>query len=73
MLKELTVKNFTSFNEETLFSMEADVERVSEHMEHVVEINGNNLLKVASVYGPNGGGKTNLIRALSLAKMVQIN
>ncbi len=73
MLKELTVKNFTSFNEETLFSMEADVERVSEHMEHVVEINGNNLLKVASVYGPNGGGKTNLIRALSLAKMVQRN
>lgn len=71
MLKELTVKNFTSFNEETLFSMEADVERVSEHREHVVEINGNNLLKVASVYGPNGGGKTNLIRALSLAKMVQ--
>lgn len=73
MLKEFTIKNFTSFNDETLFSMQADTERVSEHPDHVVNINGNDLLKVASVYGPNGGGKTNLLNALSLAKMVQRN
>lgn len=66
MLKEITIKNFTSFNEETTFSMEADTERVSEHPDHVVNVNGNNLLKVASVYGPNGGGKTNLIKALKV-------
>lgn len=73
MLKEFTIKNFTSFKDETLFSMEADTERVSEHPDHVVSINGNRLLKVVSMYGPNGGGKSNLLFALRLAKMVQSN
>ena len=70
MLKELTIKNFTSFNNEVTFSMEADTDRVSEHPDHIVEINGNKLLRVASVYGPNGGGKSNLLKALTVASNV---
>ena len=68
MLKELTIKNFLSFNDETTFTMEADVEKVSEYPEHVIKINDNNLLKVTSLYGPNGGGKSNLLKALILPK-----
>lgn len=70
MLKELTIKNFTSFNNEVTFSMEADTDRVSEHPDHIVEINDNKLLRVASVYGPNGGGKSNLLKALTVASNV---
>ena len=72
MLKELTIKNFMSFRNETVFSMEADVERVSEHKDHIVQIAGNKILKVASFYGPNGGGKSNFIKALALLKYIQI-
>lgn len=68
MLKEITVKNFLSFNDETTFTMEADVEKVSEYPGHIVKINDNNLLKVTSLYGPNGGGKSNLLKALVLPK-----
>ena len=70
MLKELTIKNFTSFNNEVTFSMEADADRVSEHPDHIVEINDNKLLRVASVYGPNGGGKSNLLKALTVVSAV---
>lgn len=73
MLKEFTIKNFTSFNEEAMFSMEADIERVSEHKDHIVNLNGQNILKVASMYGPNGGGKSNVLLALRLAKSIQQN
>ncbi len=71
MLKEITIKNYKSFNDEVTFSMEADVERVSEHPDHVVQIADNSLLKVSSVYGPNGGGKSNLISALMIPIAVQ--
>ncbi len=70
MLKELTIKNFRSFKEEVIFSMEADNDRVSEHLDHIIDICNNKILKVASMYGPNGGGKTNLIMALSLLNAI---
>ncbi|MBQ9457210.1 MAG: ATP-binding protein [Bacilli bacterium] len=65
MLKEFTIKNFKSINQEATISMEADVERVSEHPEHITYIRGNALLRVCSMYGPNGGGKSNVLKALS--------
>ena len=39
---------------------------VSEYPEHVIENGGERLLKVTSIYGPNGGGKSNLLKALSI-------
>lgn len=73
MLKELSIKNFTSFNCDTLFSMEADTKRVGEHQGHVVSISDNSILKVVSIYGPNGGGKTNVINSVYLSKLLQSN
>ena len=70
MLKEVTIQNYKSINQEVLFSMEADTERVSEYKYHILDINGNKLLKVASMYGPNGGGKTNILEALFLLKTI---
>lgn len=70
MLKEITIKNFMSINEEITFSMEADVDRVSEHKDHVISINNNDILKVSSMYGPNGGGKSNLLKAIAFISSV---
>ena len=44
MLKEMTIKNFKSINKEITFSMEADIERVSEYPQHIIDINNNKLL-----------------------------
>ena len=65
MIKEFRVRNFKSIDEEQVFSMEACPQKeVSEHPEHVMNAGDQRLLKVASFYGPNGGGKTNLLDAL---------
>ena len=73
MLKEISIKNFKSFNDEVLFSMEADVDRVSEFPDHLVKQGENSILKVTSLYGPNGGGKTNLIEAIKFLRRVLNN
>lgn len=73
MLKEITIKNFKSINDEVTFSMEADYERVSEMDDHIINVNNNKLLKVASMYGPNGGGKSNILSAIQMIKNLVIN
>ncbi len=73
MLKEICVSNFKSIHSEITFSMEADLERVSEYPDHIIHIGDSSLLKVTSMYGPNGGGKTNLLSALALAKALFVN
>ena len=73
MLKEILIKNYKSINKELFFSMEADTNRVSEYPEHIIDLNDNKLLKVSSMYGPNGGGKTNLLEAIALVKTIIIN
>lgn len=67
MLKELTIENYRSFDKPQVFSMEACPEnQVSEFDDHIVSINQNRLLKISSIYGPNGGGKSNLLKAITL-------
>lgn len=66
MLKEFRVANFKSIQKEQTFTMEACPKTVvSEYPEHVIEVGNERLLKVTSIYGPNGGGKSNLFKALS--------
>ena len=72
MLKEFTIKNFKSINEEVTFSMEADIDRVSEHPNHIISIRNNHLLRVCSMYGPNGGGKSNILKALSFLRRIVV-
>ena len=66
MFKEFRVSNFKSIQKEQTFTLEACPKSVvSEYPEHVAEIGNERLLKVTSIYGPNGGGKSNLLKALS--------
>lgn len=73
MLKEITITNFKSINSEITFSMEADVDRVSEHKNHILHIGDQNILKISSMYGPNGGGKTNILAAILIVKTLILN
>lgn len=74
MLKEFRVENFKSIRKEQTFTMEAcPKNEVSEYPEHVIEIKNERLLKVASIYGPNGGGKSNLFKALNIFAAITLN
>jgi hypothetical protein len=71
MLKEFRVTNFKSIQKEQVFTMEACPKTVvSEYPEHVIEIGEERLLKVTSIYGPNGGGKSNLLKALNVFAVI---
>lgn len=73
MFKEIRISNFKSINEEQLFTMEACPEsEISEYPEHVVRYKGEKLLRVGSMYGPNGGGKSTLIAAINVLKCVAL-
>lgn len=68
MIKEFTIRNYLSFKNETIFTMEADMERVSEHQDHLVKFGDDHILKIASFYGPNGSGKSNFLKAFLFFK-----
>jgi AAA15 family ATPase/GTPase len=65
MILQLKVKNYRSYKEETVFSMEANSS--SHKIENVFEITNDKqksrLLKTAIIYGANASGKSNVIRA----------
>ena len=67
MLIQFSVKNFKSFKEKQVFSMEAG--SGDENIENIINIKGTNenVLKSTALYGANASGKTNLISALSVA------
>lgn len=74
MLKEFRVENYKSIKDEQIFTMEAcPKNEVSEYPEHVIEYNGERILKVSSMYGPNGGGKSNLLKAINTFCIIIIN
>ena len=62
MLTQFTVKNYKSIKDEITFDMQAVA--ISEHTERVIKTKNNeNILPVAAIYGPNGGGKSNVLQA----------
>ncbi len=65
MLVQFTVKNFLSFKETAVFDMSA-IKSYREHSSNLIEILGvrENFLKVATIYGANASGKSNLFLAL---------
>lgn len=64
MLCQFSFKNFKSYKETTTFDFQATaVPEFSDSL--IVSEKGDALLPVGAVYGPNGGGKTNLLSALS--------
>ena len=63
MLCQFSVKNFKSIRDEIIFDMQAAA--ISEHTDRVIKDVDNQLfLPVSSIYGPNGGGKSNVLEAI---------
>lgn len=63
MLCQFTVKNFKSIRDEVTFDMQAAA--ISEHEDRIIkDTDGELYLPVTALYGPNGGGKSNVLEAL---------
>ncbi len=64
MLCQFSFRNFRSYKNESTFDFQATA--APEFAESLIKQDKcNSLLPVSAIYGPNGGGKSNLIRALS--------
>lgn len=64
MLCQFGFKNFKSYKNETIFDFQAG--ELSEFKDSLIKVDkATPLLPVSVVYGPNGGGKTTLLQALS--------
>ncbi len=68
MLIQFTVENWRSFAEKTTFSMVAS--REQQHSARLSQIKSHRLrlLPVASIYGANASGKSNLVSAMAFAR-----
>lgn len=64
MLCQFTFSNFKSYRDNTIFDFQAS--NVAEYKESLINTEkASDLLPVSVIYGPNGGGKSNLLAALS--------
>jgi len=72
MLSQFTVKNYKSIRDEMTFDMQATA--ISEHGAHLImDSDDESFLPIAAVYGPNGGGKSNVLEAMQVlvAKVIR--
>ena len=65
MLLQFSIENFRSYKDRAVLSMEASVDK--ELSNNVVDDGKNRTLKVATVFGANASGKSNLFMALTAA------
>jgi uncharacterized protein len=70
MLISLSVANFRSFSEEQTFSLVASSLISGDHETHArnIPLSKERVLQAAVLYGANGGGKSNLFKALRFVK-----
>lgn len=61
MLLQFRFENFKSFKDETILDLSAT--RITEHSDRVIEIGNEKILPVASIYGANASGKSNVLEA----------
>ena len=63
MLSQFTVKNYKSIRDEVTFDMQAAA--ISEYNDKIIKAeDGELFLPVSAIYGPNGGGKSNVLEAI---------
>lgn len=63
MLCQFTVRNYKSIKDEVTFDMQAAA--ISEHEDRIIKDKDDEMyLPVSAIYGPNGGGKSNVLAAL---------
>lgn len=72
MLLDFTVGNFRSFYEKKTFSMEAQSLK-EEPKENVAKELSYNVLKTVAVYGANSSGKSNLVKAIQMMRLVVLS
>ncbi len=64
MICQFSFKNYRSYRSETVFDFQAaNLPEFEESL--ITSEKGSPLLPVSVIYGPNGGGKTNLLQAMS--------
>lgn len=71
MLIRFVVNNFLSFSEEREFNMIASSYRSHKH--HVYNAGKVDVLKAGAIYGANGAGKSNLIKAIDFLQDIILN
>ncbi|WP_270942801.1 AAA family ATPase [Romboutsia lituseburensis] len=71
MLYGFTCKNYASYNDECIFSMEASKIKDYEDINTISTTHGK-ILKSTFLYGPNGSGKSNLIKAMQYMRSLVI-
>ena len=63
MLCQFTVRNYKSIRDEMTFDMQAAA--ISEHENNIIrDKDGELFLPISAIYGPNGGGKSNVLEAM---------
>ncbi len=72
MLISFKIQNFKSFYQENIFSM-ITTAKFKNYPEHIKQIKNLTILKYSAIYGPNAGGKTSFITALSVFKNIVLN
>lgn len=71
MLLNYKVKGFKVFNEEVNISYDAN--KKIKNKDYVFDINNNQILKSAIIYGPNNTGKSTIIESLDLLKKIVLD
>ena len=71
MLYQFSFKNFKSYKDEVVFDMRA--ENIGEFEDSlIIDKNGEKLLPVSVIYGPNAGGKSRFDRSFSMLNFYSI-
>lgn len=74
MLLELRVANYRSFAEEQVFSFVADRDdTLAENTVECAESPTGRVIRLAVLYGPNGGGKSTLVRAVEVIRRLVLD
>ncbi len=71
MLIRFTAKNLFSFRDETEFNLFPNKTQRLSH--HKIKKNNIDILRLSAIYGANGSGKSNLIKAISLLQSLVLN
>lgn len=73
MILRVILKNFLSFDDEAQFDMFPNIKRTS-LSNHISKAAGKiPVLKMAAIYGSNGAGKSNLVKALEFIRAFALN
>lgn len=73
MLLEFRISNYRSIGEEQVISL-VPAPKQKDHLQNIITKGRHQALNAISLYGPNGGGKSNILKAMSLLdKLVHVS